>query len=251
MAKILLTAYYWVSLVVLTAFGLTILPIILGVNVLVLRRTVGEGMRRAIRFYGWVLVCLLPFLSPVEVQYRNKELEPNTIFIANHNSAIDPYLFGAIPVHNSFVTSWPFQIPVYGSFMKIAGYINASEGWEDVKKKCKALFDTGSSITIWPEGPRSRDGQLRRFKNGAFKLSVETARPIVPVCILGSAKILTPGKHLLSPGKVKLIVLDAIYPEQEGDNESKVINLRNKARTILEKTLEEEGHFKHTKSLYS
>lgn len=244
MNKLFFNAYYWVVLVCFTAFGLSILPIILLVNVAFLSRTVGEGLRRSIRFYGWVLVCLVPFLSPVRVEYRGGSLQSNTIFVANHNSAIDPYLFGAIPHHNSFVTSWPFKIPVYGFFMRIAGYINASDGWDVVREKCEILFSSGSSLTIWPEGHRSRDGKIARFKNGAFRLSVETGCPIVPVCILGSAAVLPPGKKMLTPGKVRLIVLDPIYPEENGNMEERVRELRLKVRLVLEKTLESEGHFK-------
>jgi 1-acyl-sn-glycerol-3-phosphate acyltransferase len=163
--------------------------------------------------------------------------------VANHNSAIDPYLFGAIARENSFVTSWPFKIPLYSYFMKLAQYANSTDGWDEVSKKCVALLEAGSSVTIWPEGHRSRNGKLGRFKNGAFVLAAESGYPIVPVCILGSGDVLPPGERLLTPGKVKLLILDPIFPEKNGEKETIVRNMRIECHKAICQTLEEHGHF--------
>lgn len=207
------------------------------------RRTIGSAIRRAIRLYGWVLVRLVPFLGPVRVIYRGGRLPQSAIFVANHNSAIDPYLFGAIPVENSFVTSWPFKIPVYNIFMRLAGYANADKGWPDIKAKGRALLKAGSFVTIWPEGHRSRDGQLGRFKRGAFRLAVETGKPLVPVCILGSGTVLPPGQRFLCPGKITLVVLEPVYPGEGADKQELVSRLRAEVRDNIECTLTEYGHF--------
>lgn len=240
---LLFNIYYWLAFILLTLFGLAILPLILLANYLLLSRPLAVGLRRAIRFYGWVLVCFVPFRAPVKVEYRSGEIPPAAIFVANHNSAIDPYLFGAIVRDNSFVTSWPFKIPLYSFFMRLAQYANTAEGWEEVRRKCKDLLEAGSSVTIWPEGHRSRDGKLGRFKNGAFVLAVETGYPIVPVCILGSGFVLPPGKRLLRPGNVKLLVLDPLYPDESGKIQERVRQLRIRACSVIEKALEENGHF--------
>ena len=178
----------------------------------------------------------------MKVEYRSRQLPANMIFVANHNSAIDPYLFGAIARENSFVTSWPFKIPVYGYFMRLAQYANTADGWDEICRKCTLLLEAGSSVTIWPEGHRSRDGRLGRFKNGAFVLAEKTGYPIVPVCILGSGTVLPPGKRLLSPAKVKLLVLDPIYPGNSSEIQERVRELRIRAYSAIEKELEENGY---------
>lgn len=243
MGTLLFNIYIWFAIILLTLFGLAVLPVILLVNCLFLKRTLAAGLRRAIRFYGWVLVCCVPFLAPVKVEYPVGKLPANAIFVANHNSAIDPYLFGAIPLENSFVTSWPFKIPLYGFFMRLAQYVNTVEGWDEVYRKCTRLLSAGSCVTIWPEGHRSRDGRLGRFKNGAFLLAAEKGYPIVPVCILGSKSVLPPGKWLLRPGRVKLVVLESIIAEDSGDIQERVRELRFRARAAIEHTLELNGHF--------
>lgn len=243
MRKLLFNIYFWVAIVIVTIFGIGVLPVILLANMVFYSRSFDEGMRRFIRLYGWVLVCVVPFKLPVTVEYQGDGVPEAAIFIANHNSAIDPYLFGAIPGNNSFVTTWPFKIPVYNLFMKGAGYVNATKGWNHVIEECIALLNKGSCVTIWPEGHRSRTGELGRFRNGAFAISVTSGRPIVPVCIIGSRTILPPGKRLMTPGKVKLIVLEPIHPEETGDKEERVIQLRNKTRERVQQTLYREQHF--------
>lgn len=243
MKKILLNIYLWPAFAVTTLLGLLLLPGILFVDLIFRGRTLRSSIRCAIRFYGWLLVTVVPFFGPVRVVYKNPQLPLPAIFVANHNSAVDPYLFGAIPVENGFLTSWPFNIPLYNIFMHLAGYVNADKGWEELLVKGEALLKQGSSLTIWPEGHRSRDGQLGRFRRGAFRLAVETGRPVVPVCIIGSGKILPPGSRLLNPGRITLLVLDPVYPERGDDTQELAIAMKNRVRDIIEDGLREYDHF--------
>lgn len=223
---------------IITLVGLAFLPCILFVKVIFLSQKIDSAIRRAIQLYGWFLVCLIPFFKPVRVFYKQKDLPQPAIFVANHTSAIDPYLFGAIAIENSFVTSWPFKIPVYRFFMQRAGYANTEEGWDEVRNKCRKLIKAGSSVTIWPEGHRSRDGSIGRFKGGAFNLAIELGVPIVPVCIVGSGRVLPPGQIMLSPGQVELHVLNPMFAEQSGDDYEDSRRLKKRVRFALEETLQ-------------
>jgi len=213
--QLLLNFYYWPAFLLITCVGLTLLPFILIVNTVVLKRGLSQSLRLAIRFYGWVLVCLVTFMAPVKVIGDTRTIPKPSIIVANHNSAIDPFLFGAIPTENCFVTSWPFKIPIYGMLMRWAGYIDIADGWKNIRNQCIDRLTAGSSITIWPEGHRSRDGRLGRFRKGAFQLAVETGYPIQPICIIGSADIMSPGERVLSPGRVKIIILDPLFPDKD------------------------------------
>ena len=243
MKKLFFNVYFWVAFTFVTLVGFVLLPWIILINVFILGRSLGSALRRAIRFYGWVLVCVIPFMAPVTVENKAEQFHFPAILVANHNSAIDPYLFGALPIENCFVTSWPFAIPIYGLLMRFAGYINAEDGWDEIREKGAELLDSGSSLTIWPEGHRSRNGRLGRFRKGAFALAVETGYPVVPVCILGSGEILPPGKSFLSLGKVRLILHSPVYPDTHADKQQSITALRDNVFHIIEKTLQENLHF--------
>lgn len=230
MKKLLLNLYFWPAFVIVTLLGLLLVPFILLYGAFLPANSPSSSLRSSIRFYGWILVCAVPFMAPVKVIGNKKTIPVPSIFIANHGSAIDPYLFGAIPMENCFVTSWPFKIPIYSPLMKIAGYVNTADGWNLISRQCAKLLTEGVSIIVWPEGHRSRDGKLGRFRKGAFQLSAETGYPLQPVCILGSEKILYPGTRLLNPGRVTLILLDPIYPNtKDKDKNIKINNLRQKS----------------------
>jgi 1-acyl-sn-glycerol-3-phosphate acyltransferase len=237
--RLLLNIYIWVSFIIITLLFFILLPVYLLFHFVFLRGPVDLAIRWAVVIYGWILVKIVPFLAPVIVESRGEKPPLPAILVANHNSAIDPYLFGALLINVSFITTWPFKIPVYGFCMRLARYIDANEGWEKVCQKSAALLRSGVSIIIWPEGHRSRDGSLGRFKNGAFALAVQTGFPILPVCILGSEKLLPPGKRLLSPSRIKLLLLDPIYPNPHNNQLEEIIRLRNQAYRVIKETLEE------------
>ncbi|MEN8140734.1 MAG: lysophospholipid acyltransferase family protein [Thermodesulfobacteriota bacterium] len=243
MRKLFFNLYFWLAFSVVTLAGVTLIPVIVLVTAFIPGRSSGSATRRAIRLYGWVLVCIVPFGALVRVEKKGRKLHCPAIFVANHNSAIDPYLFGALPIENCFITSWPFKIPIYGPLMRLAGYINAEEGWTMLREKGEKRLAGGTSLTIWPEGHRSRNGRLGRFKKGAFALAVQTGYPVVPVSILGSGTVLSPGERLLNPGRVKLIIHEPVYPASHGDEQQRVSALRNEVRQIIEKSLRANHHF--------
>ena len=76
------------------------------------------------------------------------------------------------------------------------------------------MIEDGLSVVFFPEGTRSRSGDLRPFKKGGFLLAVKTKTPIVPVTIKGSAAILPRGDWRLRKGEVEVIVSDPIPSDQ-------------------------------------
>lgn len=242
MKKLLLNLYFWPAFILTTVIGLILLPIMLLLNALFWRKSTGKILRLCFHLYGIVLVRFIPFMAPVQAEGNVTTIPRPCILTANHSSAIDPYLYGAITIEICFITSWPFRIPIYGPLMKIAGYINTNDGWETIRQQATAMLEQGASITIWPEGHRSRDGHLRRFRKGAFQLAVETGFPIQPVCIIGSADIMSPGERLLSPGRVKLVFLDPLFPEKNSESaeaaEASVMELRRKTFEAIQNCLD-------------
>ena len=237
MKKLLLNLYYWPMFLLVTCVAIAISPLLLLGNLLFFRLPIDRLIRQAIRIYGWFLIRVVPFMAPVVLDDQSGGFEGPAIFVPNHSSSIDPYLFGLLPLDNAFVTSWPFRIPFYNLFMHLAGYIDSTRGWHHVERQGRKLLARGCSLIIWPEGHRSRDGRLRRFKNGAFQLALATGRPIVPVCILGSRKMLPPGNRILTPARIRMILLPPLLPSGDPANPDQVKALKEKTRLAISRVL--------------
>ncbi len=124
------------------------------------------------------------------------------IFMSNHQSNFDiPVLYSALPVQFRWLAKAElFRIPIFGSSMRGAGYIsidrsNRKSAFQSLARAAEAIRG-GTSVMIFPEGTRSRDGLLLPYKKGGFVLAVDAGVPIVPVVISGTHAIMPKG-HLL------------------------------------------------------
>lgn len=94
----------------------------------------------------------------------------------------------------------------------------------------KEVLATGLDMLIYPEGTRNRTSEpLKSFHSGAFKLAIDTNKPIIPVVLLNTKKIL-PAKPAMyfTPGKIQMDILPAIYPEGHT-----IDSLKNKVFDIM------------------
>ncbi|MBU0480814.1 MAG: 1-acyl-sn-glycerol-3-phosphate acyltransferase [Proteobacteria bacterium] len=235
--KVLLNLYFWPLFSLVTLAAVLLSPVLLAGNLIFTRQPTARMVRKCIRLYGWILVRVIPFMAPVTVEDRSGGIEEPVIFVPNHCSSVDPYLFGMLPLDNAFVTSWPFRIPLYNFFMHLSGYINSNKGWKHVLERGSELLGSGCSLIIWPEGHRSRDGKLRRFKNGAFQLALSTGRPVVPVCVIGSRQMLPPGSRFLTPARIRMILLPAITPSGRSNSPEDIRSLKMRVKNALAEEL--------------
>jgi 1-acyl-sn-glycerol-3-phosphate acyltransferase len=176
--------------------------------------TLSQIVRFSIWFYGrvWLLLSY-PFLRFKRLGFDSLDLKEPVLFVANHQSFFDTFLMGGLPVYDvTFsVRSWPYRMFWFRPFMRLAGYIDVEENdFVDTAKKARKILDSGSHLLFYPEGHRSRDGKLSRFRAGAFKVAVETKTPLVPLVIKGSRGFLPPGRFYLKPSRVTLTALAPI-----------------------------------------
>ena len=96
----------------------------------------------------------------------------------------------------------------------------------------------GISIVFFAEGTRSRSGELKNFKKGAFRLALELGLPVLPVTICNTRYVLPSDTLDLMPGRVKLIFNDPIPTQGLGPKD--VPSLANRTREVIRQTLERQ-----------
>jgi len=153
--------------------------------------------------------------SGVAVQVEGKETLQTGhpyIFAANHQSQFDIFaLQGFLGVDFRWLAKKElFRVPIWGAAMRRAGYIpiDRSHGRKAIKSLDQAAkkIAKGTSVIIFPEGTRSKDGKLQKFKSGAMLLAIKSGVPLVPVAITGTYDVLPKGRLLVRAGQVSIKV---------------------------------------------
>ena len=140
-------------------------------------------------------------------------LEPHRayVYMPNHLSFLDgPLLEMLIPGAARVILKKPvLRIPVVGQAMRFVGFVpvdrkGAEGGKKSIATAAALMRERGYSFLIFPEGTRSRDGKLQRFRRGGFFLALETGAPIVPVTIQGTFELMPKGQPYARKGNVKV-----------------------------------------------
>ncbi len=142
------------------------------------------------------------------------------LLIANHVNIFDPFLFeGYLPIFFRGVElASHFGWPLYGWLIRKIGNIpierdhprRAARTLEQVVHVLKSLH----SVMMFPEGHRTSDGRLQRFKRGVFVVAKEAGVPVVPVVQIGSYEVKRKGHWLVRPGLVRLRIGEPIPEER-------------------------------------
>jgi len=133
------------------------------------------------------------------------------VYAANHTSALDiPILFGHLPVDFRILHKRSlYLVPVLGLYLYVAGHVGihrarafrARKGLE----RAAARIRGGTSVAAFPEGTRSPEGTIGRFKRGSFLLALEAGVPVVPVSLCGVKRV-APGGLRVRRGRVRVLV---------------------------------------------
>jgi len=170
---------------------------------------------------------------------RDNLLKPPYIIMCNHQSALDIFvLYIALPFMFKWVAKRQlFSIPFVGWIMQRARYVSLDR--ENPREGLKAINDAarkvneGMSIIVFPEGTRSKDGNLLPFKKGVFSLAVRAGVPIIPVGICGTSKLQPKGS--LMPEKKGTVYVNIGKPiSVAGDKASEKARLMDEVRTSIE-----------------
>ncbi len=191
-----------------------LLTLLISLATLFMTLVLGRSANSVQGLAAWWAKSICRF-SGVKVSVSGTRLldpEKPYIFAANHQSQFDIFVLqGFLGVNFRWLAKKElFTVPVWGPAMRRAGYIpiDRSHGRQAIKSLDEAArkIAAGTSVIIFPEGTRSRDGMLHEFKAGAMVLAIKSGVPIVPVAIQGTFEILPKGKLLMKPGQVSIRV---------------------------------------------
>jgi len=124
-----------------------------------------------------------------------------------------------------------FRIPIFGWAIYIAGHISLDRGKGkkaivSLKKASEKIRKKKFSIVVYPEGTRSHDGEVKRFKKGAFRLAIESKLPVLPVSIIGSKRVMSKHSLRINKGEIKIIIgKPIITTDIEKDDIIKLIDM--------------------------
>lgn len=131
--------------------------------------------------------------------------QQGVVLVANHTSLLDiNAAFAASPTPIVFLSKASVRkVPLLGKLNELAGTVFVERGNRASSEKAvQQLTETlrqGRSVLVFPEGTRSKDGQLQPFKKGAFHLAKAAGAPIVPMHISGTWDRLSPDAWLIGP----------------------------------------------------
>ena len=133
-----------------------------------------------------------------------------------------------------------FKIPIAGWLMYVAGDIKLDRGDRDSAKKamdrCVWYLKHHVSVMVFPEGTRAVDGELGKFKDGAFRLAIEAQVPILPLAVHGTKEALR--KHDWRFGRANAAVQVMEPVSTEGLTLEDVDSLKERVRDLISDQLD-------------
>lgn len=174
----------------------------------VTRRVRMRRLRRAMTWYGRVLMYVLP--RPwLWITYEDREpsrTRGGCVVVCNHRSSSDAFLMACLPFECvQVVNTWPFSLPILGPVARLAGYLSINEmPYDEFIARGAKLLEEGVCIIGFPEGTRSGATEMGPFHGAMFRLAREAEMPIIPLCISGNERAPARGVMWLEPGRVRL-----------------------------------------------
>lgn len=154
-----------------------------------------------------------------------EHIEPGRHYVvmANHSSLTDILLLSRLPLYFRWVSKREiFLVPIFGWQMWVFGHLSVKRGdrgsVERFLRAARRTLESGLSILIFPEGTRSRTGELGSFKPGGFQLASETGTAILPVVVGGSGNVLPKGSLVLRDLSYPCVRVLAPIPVERGED---------------------------------
>ncbi|MBO7311602.1 MAG: 1-acyl-sn-glycerol-3-phosphate acyltransferase [Alistipes sp.] len=151
---------------------------------------------------------------------ENIDTKQAYVVVLNHQSMVDILSIYNLPLVFKWVSKKEvYRIPLVGRLLLMHGDIvinraSAKEAMQLVHSKGKEWLKKGASVSIFPEGTRSKDGEIHNFKAGAFILAKDAGVPILPIVLDGTDKLIRNGWMINWRNRITIKVLPPISAEE-------------------------------------
>lgn len=230
----LLNAWAWVETVALVIIATPIAFVVFLVTAPFDKGRYAAG--RFLRLLGVLSVKLNPLWKfDVAGQLISDPRRPY-VAVSNHESYADIFLISHLPWEMKWMSKETmFKIPCFGWMMRMAGDIEIRRGERSsvvqAMKEARDRLRKQVSVMMFPEGTRSRSGELLPFKDGAFRLAVEAQAPILPLVVAGTRDCMAKGTFRFQRARARVKVLAPI--ETAGMTMDDVAALRERTRDVI------------------
>ncbi|MFN8336490.1 MAG: lysophospholipid acyltransferase family protein [Cyclobacteriaceae bacterium] len=214
--KILVKLYTLWVLIVFSVFMIVLLP---GIMIPLL---LGPKFSRIGYFFLWLWSWIFSMLTFIRYDLRGREnIQKKTsyIYVSNHTSFLDiPGIRLLIPGEfRPIAKKELLKIPVFGFIVRAATVVVDRSNAQSRKQSIEKLRDIlkgGTSILVFAEGTQNRTKEiLQPFKDGAFRIAIDTQLPIIPLVVIGAGPLMPPGKMDIKPGNIKVVAGEPIRVE--------------------------------------
>jgi len=179
------------------------------------------------------LTCIIS-LCPVKVKGRELiDKNRSYVFIANHQSAFDIFLvYGYLGQPIKWVMKQSLRkLFAVGYACEKCGFIfvdsSSPQAAAKAIKEAEKRLKNGASVFLFPEGSRTPNGELGKFKKGAYQMALDLSLPVVPVTIKGSFVVMPKDTFRITPHSMEMIIHEPIETEKY-----KADNLRDAATNM-------------------
>lgn len=214
-----------VSLAYWTFFGVSAVILFGGAVAIWLATLPFDPTRRLLhRYTCWWSTLYVRCLPGCRLVIEGREkIRPGVayVLVANHQSLTDIMALGALNVPFKWVSKKEvFRLPCIGWNMTMNQYVRVDRGnvrsVRQTMAECRNWLRRGVSLFLFPEGTRSKTGELQPFHGAAFKLAAECACPVVPIVVDGTLPIYRGWRVEAWPGTITIRVLDPITCAEAG-----------------------------------
>ena len=200
----------------------------------------GDFGHRCARAWAWLILKT----TGVRVDVRGLERLDRSrsyVFAANHQSIYDiPVVFASLPVQLRIIAKDSLgSFPFLGWHLRRTGHllVDRKNPGAGILKKMSRLISGARSLIVFPEGTRSVDGAVARFKGGIFLLAIDSNLPVVPVSIARSRFVMLKGRLMTCPGDVTITIHDPI--STDGITRAQARDFAERVREVVREDVDE------------
>ena len=167
-----------------------------------------------------ILFVFAPGMRRDVIGMENIDPKQAYVVVLNHQSMVDILSIYNLPLVFKWVSKKEvYRIPLVGRLLLMHGDIvinraSAKEAMQLVHSKGKEWLKKGASVSIFPEGTRSKDGEIHNFKAGAFILAKDAGVPILPIVLDGTNTLIRKGWMINWRNRITIKVLPPISAEE-------------------------------------